>query len=71
MRPWESVRHAGSGAKRPDDMRLEQKERRVEIWSRTGAGWELVVVEPPADAVHLPELGIRISLDETYRNSGR
>ena len=31
----------------------------------------LVVVEPPADAVHLPELGIRISLDETYRNSGR
>lgn len=50
---------------------IEQKERRIEVWSRTDAGWELGVVEPPADAVHLRDLGVRLSLDEIYRNSGR
>jgi Uma2 family endonuclease len=50
---------------------IEQKERRIEIWSRTAAGWELEVVEPPADAVPLRDLGARLSLDEIYRNSGR
>ena len=46
---------------------VEQKERRIEVWSRTDAGWELEVVEPPADAVHLRDLGARLSLDEIYR----
>jgi Uma2 family endonuclease len=50
---------------------VEQPERRVEVFSRTGSGWHLVIVEPPADAVHLQELGVRLSLDEIYRNSGR
>ena len=49
---------------------IEQKERRIEVWSRTEAGWELEVVEPPADAV---ALGPRrpLSLEAIYRNSGR
>ena len=50
---------------------IEQKERRIEVWSRTDAGWELEVVEPLADAVHLRDLGAHLSLDEIYRNSGR
>ncbi len=50
---------------------VEQKERRIEVWSRTDAGWALEVVEPPADAVHLRDLGARLSLAEIYRNSGR
>lgn len=32
---------------------IEQKERRVEVWSRTKAGWELVTVEPPEDSIAL------------------
>ena len=50
---------------------IEQKERRIEVWSRTDAGWELELVEPPADAVPLRDLGARLSLDEIYLNSGR
>jgi Uma2 family endonuclease len=50
---------------------IEQKEPRIEVWSRTEAGWELVTVEPPDDAVHLRELGVRLSLDQIYCKSGR
>ncbi len=50
---------------------VEQKERRIEVWSRTDVGWALEVVEPPADAVHLRDLDARLSLDEIYINSGR
>jgi Uma2 family endonuclease len=30
---------------------IEQKERRIEVWSRTEAGWPLVTTEPPDDAI--------------------
>ena len=50
---------------------IEQKERRVEVWSRTKAGWELVTVEPPADAIALDAIAATLSLEEVYGDSGR
>jgi Uma2 family endonuclease len=50
---------------------IEQKERRIEVWSRTETGWELVTVEPPADAITLDAIDATVSLGEIYRDSGR
>ncbi len=50
---------------------IEQKERRLEVWSRTDAGWELVTVEPPDDAIALDAIGTALSLEAVYRDSGR
>jgi Uma2 family endonuclease len=50
---------------------IEQKERRVEVWSRTDAGWELVTVEPPDDAIALDAIDATLSLAAVYRDSGR
>jgi Uma2 family endonuclease len=50
---------------------VEQKERRIEVWSRTNAGWELVTVEPPADVVALDAIAAKLSLEAVYRDSGR
>jgi Uma2 family endonuclease len=50
---------------------IEQKERRVEVWSRTAAGWKLVTVEPPGDAIALDAVGATLSLKAVYRDSGR
>jgi Uma2 family endonuclease len=50
---------------------VEQKERRIEVWSRTDAGWELVTVEPPADMIALDAIAARLSLEAIYRDSGR
>ena len=45
---------------------IAQKERRIEVQSRTEAGWELVAIEPPDDAVALEGLGATLSLEEIY-----
>jgi Uma2 family endonuclease len=50
---------------------IEQKERRIEVWSRTEAGWELVTVEPPDDAIALDAIDATLSLEALYRDSGR
>jgi Uma2 family endonuclease len=50
---------------------IEQKERRIEVWSRTETGWELVTVEPPADAIALDAIDATLSLESLYRDSGR
>ena len=50
---------------------VEQKERRIEVYSRTEAGWELVIVEPPEDAVALKAIGATLSLEAIYEGSGR
>jgi Uma2 family endonuclease len=50
---------------------VAQSERRVEVFSRTEAGWELVTVEPPADAIALDAIDATLSLEEVYRDSGR
>ena len=49
---------------------IEQKERRVEVWSRTKAGWELVTVQPPADTIALDAIDATLSLEALYRDSG-
>ena len=46
---------------------VAQSERRVEVYSRTETGWELVIVEPPEDAVILKAIGASLSLEAIYR----
>jgi Uma2 family endonuclease len=41
---------------------VEQPERRVEVYSRTGTGWRLVIVEPPDGPVVLEAVGATLSL---------
>lgn len=50
---------------------IEQRERRVEVYTRTAGGWQLVVVEPPADEVVLDAIDARLSLEAIYEDSGR
>jgi Uma2 family endonuclease len=50
---------------------IEQKQRRVELFSRTEAGWKLVTVESPDDAIALDAIGATLSLKAVYRDSGR
>ena len=50
---------------------IEQKERRIEFFSRTAAGWELATVEPPDDAITLDTIDAALSLGEIYHDSGR
>jgi Uma2 family endonuclease len=50
---------------------IAQSERRVEVYTRAGAGWELLTVEPPEDAIPLAALGATLSLEAIYQDSGR
>jgi Uma2 family endonuclease len=50
---------------------VAQNERRVEVYSRTEAGWEIKAVEPPEDAVVLKAIGAEVSLEAIYDRSGR
>jgi Uma2 family endonuclease len=50
---------------------VEQKERRIEVYSRTEAGWAFSVTEPPDDEVLLAAIGARLSLAATYADTGR
>ena len=50
---------------------VAQKERRVEVYSRTETGWDLAIVEPPDDAVPLKLIGTSLSLEAIYQDSGR
>ena len=50
---------------------VAQSERRVEVYTRTESGWELIAIEPPADAIVLRALGATLSLETIYENSGR
>jgi Uma2 family endonuclease len=50
---------------------VAQKERRVEVYSRTDTGWDLAIVEPPDDEVVLQSIGARLSVDAIYQDSGR
>lgn len=52
-------------------MLIAQNERRVEIYTREGAGWQLAVVEPPEDTVALKAVAARLSLETIYEGSGR
>jgi Uma2 family endonuclease len=50
---------------------VEQAERRIEVYSRTEAGWEIRTVEPPENAVELNATGASLSLEAIYEGSGR
>ena len=50
---------------------VAQRERRVEVYSRTRTGWDLAIVEPPADTVALHAIGATLSLEAICQDSGR
>jgi Uma2 family endonuclease len=50
---------------------VAQSERRLEVYTREGDGWQLAVVEPPEDAVALKAVGASLSLTTIYEGSGR
>jgi Uma2 family endonuclease len=50
---------------------VTQSERRVEVYTRDRDGWQLAVVEPPADTVALKAIGANLSVGAIYENSGR
>lgn len=50
---------------------VEQAERRVEVYTRSEAGWTLTIVQAPDDEVVLDTIGARIPLAAIYEDSGR
>jgi len=50
---------------------VEQKHRRIEVYTRTATGWALAITEPPDDGVVLDALDATLSLEAIYQNSGR
>ena len=50
---------------------IAQSERRIEVYTRDGDGWQLAVVEPPDDTVALKAVDARLSLAAIYEGSGR
>jgi Uma2 family endonuclease len=50
---------------------VAQSERRVEVYSREGAGWQLAVIEPPDGTIALKAIGANLSLEAIYEGSGR
>ena len=49
---------------------VAQDRRRVELFTRTGETWNLMVVRPPRARVALSAIGIELTLDEIYEDSG-
>lgn len=50
---------------------IEQRERRIEVYSRTATGWALTAVEPPDDDVVLDAVDGHLSHEAIYQGSGR
>jgi Uma2 family endonuclease len=49
---------------------VTQQHRFVEVYSREGAGWGLILYAPPLPSVPLPAIGVELPLDEIYDGSG-
>jgi Uma2 family endonuclease len=49
---------------------IAQEARRAEVFSRSGDEWTFRIVEPP-QALHLPDIGAELRLDDIYEDSGR
>lgn len=49
---------------------VAQDRRRVELFTRTGDSWNLRIIRAPAHRVVLPAIGIELTLDEIYEDSG-
>ena len=50
---------------------VAQKERRIEVYTRSETGWELAIIKSPEDAIPLKAVGATLSLDAIYQDSGR
>jgi Uma2 family endonuclease len=50
---------------------IAQNERRIEVYTRGGDGWQLAVVEPLDDTVTLKAINATLSLGALYDGSGR
>lgn len=49
---------------------IAQEGRRVELFTRADDGWHLRVIRPPRGKIELPALGLELTLDEIYEDSG-
>lgn len=49
---------------------VAQDERRVEVYTRCEVGWHLQVVRPPVADFNLAAIGVTLTLDEVYEDSG-
>jgi Uma2 family endonuclease len=49
---------------------VAQDRRRFELFTRTGEIWNLMVVRPPRARIALPAIGIELTPDEIYEDSG-
>ena len=49
---------------------VAQDRRRVELFTRTGESWNLMVLRPPRGRVALPVIGVELTLEEIYEDSG-
>jgi Uma2 family endonuclease len=49
---------------------VAQDRRRVELFTRTGDTWNLMIIRPPRDRVALPAIGAELTLAEIYEDSG-
>ena len=49
---------------------VAQDRRRVEVFTRSGDAWQLMIIRPPGDRVALPAIGAELTLDEIYQDSG-
>jgi Uma2 family endonuclease len=50
---------------------VAQKERRIEVYSRTAEGWAFAVADAPDDTLALDAIGARLRLAEIYEDTGR
>jgi Uma2 family endonuclease len=49
---------------------VTRQRRFVEVYSREGVGWGLILYAPPLQSVPLPAIGVELPLDEIYDGSG-
>jgi Uma2 family endonuclease len=49
---------------------VAQDRRRVELFTRSEAGWTFQIIEPPEVSVALPSVDAALALDEVYAGSG-
>jgi Uma2 family endonuclease len=49
---------------------VAQDRRRVELFTRTGDSWNLRIIRLPAHRVELAAIGVELTLDEIYEDSG-
>jgi Uma2 family endonuclease len=49
---------------------IAQDRRRVELFTRADDGWHLRIIRAPAGRLRLSAIGVELSLDQIYEDSG-